>query len=41
MVEIKVDRTVFLPVVLCGSEFWTLTLREKRRLRIFFIYLSN
>jgi len=27
MVEIKVNRTVILPVVLYGNEFWTFTLR--------------
>jgi len=28
-------RTVILPVVLCGCETWSLTLREERRLRVF------
>jgi len=42
MVEIKVNRPVILPVVLYGSEFWTLTLREKHTLRIFlFILVIN
>ena len=27
--------TVILPVVLCGCETWSLTLREERRLRVF------
>jgi len=33
--KIKVYRTIILPVVLYGCETWTLTLREKRRLRVF------
>ena len=28
------DRTVILPVVLYGCETWSLTLREKRRLKV-------
>jgi hypothetical protein len=28
-------RTVILPVVLCGCETWSVTLREKHRLRVF------
>jgi len=28
-------RTIILPVVLYGCETWSLTLREKRRLRVF------
>jgi hypothetical protein len=28
-------RTVVLPVVLCGCETWSLTLREGQRLRVF------
>jgi len=31
----KIYRTIFLPVVLYGCETWLLTLREKRRLRVF------
>ena len=31
----KIYRTVILPVVLCGCETWSLTLREERRLRVF------
>jgi len=31
----KVYRSVNLPVVLCGCETWSLTLREERRLRVF------
>jgi len=27
-------RTIILPVVLCGCETWSLTLREERRLRV-------
>jgi len=33
--EIKIYRTVILPVVLYGCETWSLTLREERRLRVF------
>jgi len=33
--KIKIHRTIILPVVLCGCETWSLTLREERRLRIF------
>jgi Mg2+/citrate symporter len=33
--KIKIYRTIILPVVLCGCEAWTLTLREERRLRVF------
>ena len=28
-------RTIILPVVLCGCETWSLTLREELRLRVF------
>ena len=34
--KIKIYRTIFLPVVLYGCETSTLTLREERRLRVFF-----
>jgi len=33
--KMKIYRTVILPVVLCGCETWSLTLREERRLRVF------
>jgi len=33
--EIKIYRTVILPVVLFGCEPWSLTLKEERRLRVF------
>ena len=33
--KIKIYRTIILPVVLYGCETWLLTLREKRRLRVF------
>ena len=33
--KIKLYRTIILPVVLYGCETWSLTLREKRRLRVF------
>ena len=33
--EIKIYRTIILPVILYGSESWSLILREERRLRVF------
>jgi len=33
--KIKIYRTIILPVVLYGCETWSLTLREKRKLRGF------
>jgi hypothetical protein len=33
--KIRVHRTIILPVVLYGSETWSLTLREEQRLRVF------
>jgi hypothetical protein len=32
--KIKIYRTVILPIVLCGCETWSPTLREERRLRV-------
>jgi hypothetical protein len=29
------NRTTILPVVLCGCDTWSLTLKEGRRLRVF------
>jgi len=34
-IKIKMYRSVILPVVLCGCETWSLTLREECRLRVF------
>ena len=34
-IKIKIYRTIILPVVLYGCETWSLTLREKHRLRVF------
>jgi hypothetical protein len=34
-VKVKIYKTIILPVVLCGCETWSLTLREKNRLRVF------
>jgi hypothetical protein len=34
-VEIKIYRSIILPVVLYGCETWSLTLREECRLRVF------
>jgi len=33
--KIKIYRIIILPVVVCGCETWSLTLREERRLRVF------
>jgi len=34
-IEVKIQRTVTLPVVLCGYENWSLALRKEHRLRMF------
>jgi hypothetical protein len=34
-IKIKINRTIILPVVLCGCKTWSITLREERRLRVF------
>ena len=34
-VQIKIYRTIILPVVLYGCETWSPTLREERRQRVF------
>jgi hypothetical protein len=34
-VKIRIYKTIILPVVLYGSETWSLTLREEHRLRVF------
>jgi hypothetical protein len=34
-VTVKMYKTVILPVVLCGCETWSLTLRKEHRLRVF------
>jgi hypothetical protein len=33
--KIKISRTIILPVVVYGCETWSLTLKEKRRLKVF------
>ena len=33
-IQIKIYRTIILPVVLYGCETWSLILREERRLRV-------
>jgi len=33
--KIRIYRTIISPVALCGCETWSLTLREKRKLRVF------
>ena len=37
MKKLKVNtyKTIILPVVMCGCETWSLTLREDHRLRVF------
>jgi len=35
VVKIKIYRTTVLPVVLCGCETWSLTLKEERGLSVF------
>jgi hypothetical protein len=34
-VKVKIYKTIILPVVLYGSETWSLMLREEHRLRVF------
>jgi hypothetical protein len=34
-VEVKIYKTITLPVVLCGCETWSLILREEHTLRMF------
>jgi hypothetical protein len=34
-IKIRIYKTIILPVVLYGCETWSLTLREKHRLRVF------
>ena len=34
-INIKIYRTIILPVVLCGCETWSMTLREEGMLRVF------
>jgi hypothetical protein len=34
-VNVKIYRTIILPVALYGCETWSLTLREEHRLRVF------
>jgi hypothetical protein len=34
-VKVKIYKTIILPVVLCGCETWSLTLREEHGLRVF------
>jgi hypothetical protein len=34
-IKVKIYKTIILPVVLCGCETWSLTLREEGRLRVF------
>jgi hypothetical protein len=33
--EVKIYKTIILPVVLYGCKTWSLTLREEHRLRVF------
>jgi hypothetical protein len=34
-ISLKIYKTIIPPVILCGCETWSLTLREKHRLRVF------
>jgi len=34
-INMKIHRTIILPVVLYGCETWSITLTEERRLRVF------
>jgi len=34
-IKIETYRTIIFPVILCGCETWSLTLREERRLWVF------
>jgi hypothetical protein len=34
-IKVKIYRTIIFPVILCGCETWSLTLRENRRLSVF------
>jgi hypothetical protein len=34
-VKVGIYKTVILPVVLCGCETWSLTVREEHKLRVF------
>jgi len=40
--KVKICRIVILPVLLCGCETWSLTLRDEHRLRVFeYMVLRN
>jgi hypothetical protein len=34
-IQIKIYRSIILPVVLCGSETWSLALKEEHRIGMF------
>jgi hypothetical protein len=34
-VKVKIYKTIILPVVVCGCETWSLTIRKGHRLRVF------
>jgi hypothetical protein len=34
-VKVRIYKTIILPVVLCGCETWSLTVREEHKLRVF------
>jgi hypothetical protein len=40
-VQIRICKTIILPVALCGFETWSPTLREEHRLRVFNEALHN
>jgi hypothetical protein len=35
ILKTKIYKTIIVPVVLCGSETWAVTLRGERRLKVF------
>jgi hypothetical protein len=34
-IKVRINKIIILPVLLCGCETWSLTLREQHRLRVF------
>jgi len=35
IIKVKLYRAIIFPVILCGCETWSITLREGRRLRVY------
>jgi hypothetical protein len=40
-VKIRIYKTIILPVVPCGCETWSLTVREEHRVRVLRIFGQN